>query len=76
MGGTRELRKIFFDLIPVKLISDELNETFKEKVTAIQSAKKQKTNTSQLEQEIDQLLFNIYDLTVEEREVIGFIEIQ
>jgi hypothetical protein len=75
MGGTRELRKIFFDLIPVKLISDELNETFKEKVMAIQVAKDQKIDASALEKEIDLLLFDIYELTMEEREVIGFIEI-
>ena len=75
MGGTRELRKIFFDLIPVKVISDELNETFKEKVMAIQVAKDQKIDASALEKEIDLLLFDIYELTMEEREVIGFIEI-
>ena len=55
MGGTRELRKIFFDLIPVKVISDELNETFKEKVMAIQVSKDQKIDASALEKEIDLL---------------------
>ena len=28
LGGTRELRKIFFDKIPVKKVSDSVNDTF------------------------------------------------
>jgi adenine-specific DNA-methyltransferase len=75
MGGTRELRKVFFDLIPVKTITDEINEEFKNKVDQIQKLKNEKINTMTIEREIDEMLFNLYELTLEEREVIGFIEI-
>jgi len=75
MGGTRELRKIFFELISVKVINDEINELFKEKIIKIQAVKNNGGNTTSLEKEIDQMLFNLYDLTFEERETIGFIEI-
>jgi hypothetical protein len=75
MGGTRELRKIFFELIPVKQINDEINNVFKGKVEQVQSLKKQGIETIEIEKEIDLLLFDLYDLTIEEREVIGFIEI-
>lgn len=75
MGGTRELRKIFFDLIAVKKVSDELDEIFKVKIMAIQSARSQQIDTFKMEKEIDELLFDIYDLTIEERQVIGFIDI-
>jgi len=75
MGGTRELRKIFFDLIPVMPVNDDINETFKNKVNTIQEMKGQKISTIKQEKEIDQMLFDLYNLTIEEREVIGFIEI-
>ena len=37
LGGTRELRKIFFYKTPVLQVSDYTNEIFREKVNAIQS---------------------------------------
>ena len=37
LGGTRKLRKIFFDKIPVKKVSDSVNDTFRCKVNKIQS---------------------------------------
>ena len=75
MGGTRELRKVFFDLIPVKKITDEINEEFKDKVNQIQKLKNERAITASVEKEIDEMLFNLYELTIEEREIIGFIEI-
>lgn len=75
MGGTRELRKIFFDLIPVKMINEEINNTFNLKVEKIQHLKRENLNTYVLEKEIDEMLFNLYELTIEERETIGFIQI-
>jgi len=75
MGGTRELRKIFFDLIPVMPVNDDINESFKNRVNIIQELKEQKISTIKQEKEIDQMLFDLYNLTIEEREVIGFIEI-
>ena len=37
LGGTRELRKIVFDKIPVKKVSDSVNDKFRRKVNEIQS---------------------------------------
>ena len=50
-GGTRELSKIFFDKIPVKLVSLEQNEIFRK-------------------------IVDLYNLTTEERKVIGYVEIK
>ena len=36
LGGTRELRKIFFDKIPVLQVSDEVNNTFIPIIESIQ----------------------------------------
>ena len=70
-GGTRELRKIFFDKIPVLKVSEEINETFIPVLKDIQNE-----YTKQKAQRIDSMLFDLYGLTAEEREVIGFVEIQ
>lgn len=70
-GGTRELSKIFFDKIPVKLLSLEENEIFKKIVNSVQS-----DYTIEQTKYIDTLLFDLYNLTTEERKVIGYVEIK
>ena len=69
-GGTRELRKIFFDKIPVLKVSKEINDSFIPVLKDIQNE-----YTKQKAQRIDSMLFNLYDLTEEERKTIGFVEI-
>lgn len=70
-GGTRELRKIFFDKIPVMKVSDGINEQFSILVSGMQKA-----HSVSIAKEIDEALFNLYKLTEEEKEVIGYLEIQ
>ena len=72
LGGTRELRKVFFDKIPVKQISDEAEQPFKDLVLRILELKKQNpsADTSDLEAEIDQLIYQLYGLTEEEIAII------
>ena len=70
-GGTRELSKIFFDKIPVKLVSLEQNEIFRKIVNSVQS-----DYTIEHTKYIDTLLFDLYNLTTEERKVIGYVEIK
>ena len=69
-GGTRELRKIFFDKIPVLKVSNEINDSFIPILKDIQNE-----YTKQKAQRIDSMLFDLYALTAEERKVIGFVEI-
>jgi hypothetical protein len=69
-GGTRELRKIFFDKIPVIQVSSEINKEFFRLVVDIQNE-----YTKQKAIEIDRMLFDLYKLTESERSAIGFIEI-
>ena len=69
-GGTRELSKIFFDKIPVNKVSDAQNKQFQYAVEDIQNEySKQKV------QRIDSMIFDLYNLTTDERKVIGFVEI-
>ena len=70
-GGTRELRKVFFDKIPIIQIEDQVNEQFACLVSEMQT-----NPTVEKAKDIDTLLFNVYGLTDAEREIIGFIEIQ
>ena len=70
-GGTRELRKIFFDKILVLNVSDDVNDEFKVLVNEIQTKYSKEKAIA-----IDNMLFDLYDLTKAERDAIGFIEIK
>ena len=75
-GGTRELRKIFLDKIPVIPVNEATNQLFLEKINQTQVLKIDNQSTKDIEVEIDNLIFDLYKLTDEERKNIGFIEIQ
>jgi hypothetical protein len=76
LGGTRELRKIFIEQIPVTRINNEIEEIFKGLIENLHLMQNQKIDTRQIEIEIDNLIFDLYSLSPEEREQIGFIEIE
>ena len=69
-GGTRELRKIFFDKIPVKQVSVDVDNLCYDLICNMQ----QRPN-KQLAIQIDNIIFSEYGLTEEERKIIGYIEI-
>ena len=68
-GKTRELSKIFMDEIPVMEVSDDEEARFVMLVEAIQ-----KDISKEKLLEIDNALFDLYQLTEEEKEYIGFID--
>lgn len=70
-GGTRELRKIFFDKIPVKNVTKERNYEYVGVIEEMQRAP-----STRLAKQIDAMLFDDYELSEEERTIIGFVEIQ
>ena len=70
-GGTRELRKVFFDKITIKQVNDEEEKQFAVLVNDIQDAYSKEKAIN-----IDERLFDLYGLTEEERSAIGFIEIK
>ena len=71
-GGTRELSKVFFDKIPVPDVNDEMNSLFGKLISSIQNAVVRQIDK---EKQIDDLIFDIYNLSKEERRQIGFYEI-
>ena len=74
-GGTRELRKVFLDKIPIIKVSKEINEDFKELVQKIQDLRSKEVDTIRLEMLVDEKIFNLYALDENERKEIGFITI-
>ena len=70
-GGTREMSKIFFDKIPVLQVSAEVNAKFKSSIYDIQSK-----YTKSKAIAIDTMIFDMYNLSEKERQVIGFVEIE
>ena len=70
LGGTRELRKIFFDKIPVMVVNESINKQIKTMLLDIQ---KEYTKSKAIA--IDAMIFDLYKLSKEERELIGFVEI-
>lgn len=71
-GGTRELRKVFFDKIPVKQLNEKKQQPFIDLVDNILTDKKSnpKADTTLLEREIDELVYKLYELTYDEVKVI------
>lgn len=69
-GGTRELSKIFFDKIPVMQIDFSTNELFLKQLLDIQNE-----YTKSKAVAIDTMIFDLYGLSKEERELIGFVKI-
>ena len=68
-GGSRELSKIFFDKIPVIEVSDAIDAEFRYLVLDIQ-----KDYNDEKAKAIDQRIFDLYGLTQEERDAIGYID--
>ena len=65
----RELRKTYFQRIPVIEVDDDTDEKFRELVLDIQADYQDEKAMA-----IDQLIYDIYGLTEDERDVIGYID--
>ncbi len=74
-GGTRELSKIFMDKIPIIEITDKINKEFKNLVTKRQNFLENTKLIRENDIQIDKMIFDLYELTIEERKAIGFIEL-
>lgn len=64
------MSKIFFDKIPVLNVSCNANEEFAKLIDDIQNEYSKEKAI-----QIDERLFDLYNLSTEERNVIGFVEI-
>lgn len=69
-GGTRELSKVFFEKIPVIKVDDRINKLFETKIIYIQTLTQQGRRNIELENGLDNMLFDLYGLTKEEKDLI------
>lgn len=71
-GGAFTLKKATIDEFPIKLLDNEMQIQYIELVDKIISIKQQNpsADTTDLENQIDQLVYQLYDLTEEEIEII------
>ncbi len=69
-GGTRELSKVFFEQLPIPKISKAEQQPFIDLVDQILTAKQQGRNTTTLEAEIDKKVYQLYNLTDDEINII------
>ena len=68
-GGARRMLKMFFDKIPVLEVDDATDAEFRELVLDIQNE-----YSDEKAKAIDQKIFDLYGLTQEERDTIGYID--
>ena len=71
LGGTRELRKIFIEEIPILTVNDEINNQFDDLISLLDHS-----NPHQIKEifsKCDSLIFDLYTLTEEEIKVIESI---
>ncbi len=68
-GGARSLGKTYFEKIPVLEVDDATDEEFRSLVLDIQ-----KEYSDEKAKAIDQRIFDLYGLTQEERDAIGYID--
>ena len=67
LGGTRELRKIFFDKIPIKTVTENEEQEFNQLMDKITS---KSHNINILEKEANDLIYKHYNLSKEEIAII------
>jgi adenine-specific DNA-methyltransferase len=72
IGDSRELRKVFMEQIPILEVTNEVNEIFKNKLTAVYSMKENGSseNENKIGYEIDQMIYDIYGLMETEIKIV------
>jgi hypothetical protein len=70
LGDTFELSKVFFEQIPIKQISKEEQKPFEKLVDKIIVAKKAGKSSLAFEKQVDELVYQLYNITEEERNMI------
>ena len=69
-GGYFEYKPMFVEQLPVPIIDEYQQKPFDEIVDKIHQLKKQGDDTAILEEEIDNMVFQLYDFTSDEIDLI------
>ncbi len=73
-GGYMEYKPMFVEKLPIPKISEEEQLPFVKLVEAIINNKKNGTDSTLIEREIDNMVFQLYSLTEDEKQIISAIE--
>jgi len=71
LGGTRELRKVFFDNIPVKVVGEQTDFQFKMLIDKYIEFKNDAKKCAQIEKEINEYIYKIYSISSSEEITIN-----
>ena len=66
LGGTRELRKVFFEKLPIKKVSPSQNSFLKSILLKIQILSSKNQEYRDLDREIDLFLYHFYELNYDQ----------
>lgn len=69
-GGTREVRKIFFEKIPVKKPSSQLNEQCERILEELIGMLDKNESIKKYEMQLNDLVFDHYNISKEEQKII------
>lgn len=70
MGETRELRKVFFDIIPVKEVSDDINKQFEELIENYITSTSKNKNRDDIDKIINESIYKLYSIDDNEKDLI------
>nr|WP_157687376.1 Eco57I restriction-modification methylase domain-containing protein [Pedobacter psychrophilus] len=71
-GGYFEYKPMYVEQFPIPLVSSEIQEKFIRKVFEL---REKHVIKNKVENELNQMVFDLYELTIQEKETIGFVEI-
>jgi adenine-specific DNA-methyltransferase len=69
-GGYSEYKVQYIEKIPIKTITEKEQKPFKEYVEQVLKQRNNHKDTSDLESQIDQLVYQLYDLSEEEIKIV------
>lgn len=70
LGETRELRKVFFDIIPVKEVSDDINKQFEELIENYITSTSKNKNRDDIDTIINESIYKLYSIDDNEKDLI------
>ncbi len=72
LGETRELRKVFFDIIPVKEVTDDINKQFEDLIENYITSPQKTQIIDYIDKIINETIYSLYSIDNDEKNLIEF----
>lgn len=66
-AGTNQWKKFIVETIPIPKVDSAIENTFKDMINKIVALKSEGNSSDNIERELDEIVFSLYDITNEER---------